>query len=296
MIDNQIYFHNVASLEPAKGTLGVILQRFPKLVRDSLGTDEVQRGRYVANYSTGCEMRFVTASDMIRITLSAPMEGGNIIVYNGDFVHSIHYLPQGGVHTLHLEKNERFHQVDWDSIHKGRFSHEVWRVAVSRHHIASAGFTVVFHDLETFGHGHRPPHVNEMPSLQWIAYGSSITHGSGATMHHNAYVQHAARRLGVDVMNKGMGGSCFCEATMSEFLIQSQWDIATLELGVNMRELFTTEEFRARAFYLVDQMSRSGKPVFLITIYPNSAVYLHNTSYKFRKDSCEAFMYAPNKE
>jgi lysophospholipase L1-like esterase len=277
MIADNIVFHNTAELEQAHGVSGLILQRFPQKVRYALGTETRPNGRYVAEQSTGCEIRFVTEARILRVVLSATLAEGDVVVYNGDFVHSVHRLTPGRVHTLQLEKNPRFFEVQPEALRTGRFSPNVWRIGISRNYEAGIGVQVAFHHLETFGHEYRPPHADEVPYQTLLAYGSSITHGSGATVHHNAYIQQTARRLGFDILNKGMGGSCLCEAVMADFLAGHQgWDVAALELGINMRESFTTEEFTSRARYLIEQIvtKNPGKPVFLITIFPNSSDHL----------------------
>ncbi|SFL35713.1 Lysophospholipase L1 [Paenibacillus sp. 1_12] len=277
MIFNDLEFHNVAHLQQAHGVSGLLLQRFPQKIRYALGTEDRPNGRFVAEQSTGCEIRFVTEARILRVVLTATLGEGDVVIYNGDYVHSVHRLVPGRVHTLQLEKNVRFGEVHKQALDTGRFSSDVWRIAISRNYEAGIGFQVAFHHLETFGHAHRPPHPQELPGKTLLAYGSSITHGSGATVHHNAYIQQTARRLGFDILNKGMGGSCLCEAEMADFLAdQPAWDVATLELGVNMREIFSTEEFKSRARYLIEQIvtKNIGKPVFLITLFPNSSDHL----------------------
>ncbi|MGG1514294.1 SGNH/GDSL hydrolase family protein [Paenibacillus oryzisoli] len=280
MLFENMQFHNVEELEPSATLPGFILQRFPKEVRHRFGREGDQRGRFIAAMSTGCEIRFVTASPVIRITLSAPITGGDIVVYNGDYVHSVHRLEPGVPTTLHLEAPAGFKEVLPASLRQGgRFSPDVWRVFVSRSYLGGPGFQVAFHRLETFGYEYRPPLPSEMPARRWIAYGSSITQGSGATVHHQAYIQQAARRLGLDVLNKGMGGSCLCEPEAADFLAaHNDWDVATLELGVNMRGHFTCGEFMARASYLIERMAgqQPGKPIFLLNIFPNSADFLRD--------------------
>lgn len=274
MIYNQLAFHNVAELEEADGLPGRILQRFPKEVRNGLGHGSYERGRFIAQASTGCEIRFVTDAEMIRITLSATVEDGDVVVYNGDYFHSMHRLRTGVTETLQLDKPALFGMMKPEVLEQGRFSPHVWRIVISRNYYPGLAFQAAFHRLETFGHEVRPPRSEELPARTILAYGSSITHGSGATVHHNAYIQQTARRLGADVMNKGLGGACLCEKGIADYLIHhGGWDMATLELGVNMREMFTPDEFEERARYLVEGMlaHHPGKPVALISIFPNSA-------------------------
>jgi hypothetical protein len=281
VIFDRMEFHNTAELETVSGMHGRRLQRFPKEVRESFGAGSYQRGRFIAQASTGCEIRFVTEAEFIRITLSATVEDGDVIVYNGDYFHSLHRLKTGVIQTLHLDKPDRFDAVRSDVLNQGRFSPNVWRIVISRNYYPGLAFQVAYHHVETFGHVLRPPRQEELPVRRLLAYGSSITHGSGATVHHMAYIQQAARRLGMDLHNKGMGGSCLCEPAMAEYLMHHRdWDIATLELGVNMRGLFSPDEFEERARYLVEGMLQHnpGKPVVLISIYPNSSDALKDVS------------------
>lgn len=118
----------------------------------------------------------------------------------------------------------------------------------------------------------RPPDAAELPDLTMLSYGTSITHGSAATAFHLTYVAQAAWRLGVDLVNLGVGGACLCEPAFGEHIGgRADWDVATLALSVNMiARGFTIEEFTDRATYLVKQVvrERPSRPVFCITIYP----------------------------
>ncbi|MNI07145.1 GDSL-like Lipase/Acylhydrolase [compost metagenome] len=269
MIYNQLEFHNVVELEESKQSPGLRLHRYPREVRDRLST----RGSYISTQSSGCEIRFVTDAEAVRLTISSLEEDGDLIVFKGDYFHSNHRLQAGVKHTLLLEEPERFKQESLDrklaedlSL---SFSPHVWRIMTCR-------YTAVFHELDTFGRHVRPPHQDEVPKLRWLAYGSSITHGGAAIHYYNCYVQQAARRLGIDVLNLGLSGSCLCEKEAADFIAdRDDWDLATLELGVNMRTRFTPEQFRERAQYLIQTVIQKHphKPVVIITIFPNAATY-----------------------
>ena len=63
---------------------------------------------------------------------------------------------------------------------------------------------------------------------------------------------------------------------MAEYLASATWDFATLELGVNMTDHATTEEFKQLACALIDTI-HEGNPsrlIFAIDIYPNRADFL----------------------
>jgi lysophospholipase L1-like esterase len=154
-----------------------------------------------------------------------------------------------------------------------RFSANVWRLAVNQDALVS------YHHIESFGHVLRPPAADETPKRTWLTYGSSITYGANTLHSPNAYVQHAANLLGVDVLNKVLPGSCLCEPQMANWLgILPDWHFATLELGVNLAELATPAEFEERARFLLQTLHRSRpeSPIFVLNIFPNRADHLRD--------------------
>ncbi|WP_028549728.1 SGNH/GDSL hydrolase family protein [Paenibacillus sp. UNC451MF] len=274
-----IRFHNVVELEQKELLPGLRLQRFPKHVRHSLS----ENGRTKAVQSNGCELRFVTEAKHVRVTLASLETNGRVLVFRGDFFHSSHNLQAGVPHTIHLEIPERFADVEPDRLHNGAFSSKVWRIFCER-------FNAVFYDVDAFGHEVRPPSKEEVPRLTFVAYGSSITQGAGALSHYNGYIQQAARRLEVDALNLGLSGSCHCEKEVADHIAEREdWDLAFLEIGVNMMSSVPVEEFSRRATYLLDTIigKHPDKPIFLTTIYPNRASYFkdqsHTASENFKK-------------
>ena len=265
MEQDGIYFHNVEVLERKGMVPGVLLQRFPEQVRLGLGQGDHERGRFFAQVSTGCELRFVTDAYFFRLSLSSYLQDTHVMIYCGDFLHSVHTIEAGRVTTLHIEVPVSLqNSAPW--VKEGhRFDSHVWRVLF---HKQSCG---IFCELDTFGHKVRPPKKEEQPQKRWLAYGSSITFGGDVHLASNVYVQQAARRLGVDVENKAVAGSCFCDACMIEYLTgKKDWDFCTLELGINMLNRFTVEEFAQRTRKLITGMlaSRPGCPVAVITAFP----------------------------
>ncbi len=147
---------------------------------------------------------------------------------------------------------------------KARFAPTVWRVVAN-------GATVVYHDVDGVGAPIRPPIPVEKPGTRWLAYGSSITNATPG------YVEHAARHVGVDLYNKGLSGSCLCEPEVAAYLAEAEeWDVATLELGVNMRGGFSADQFESRARALIETIrsKAEARPMVLIDIFPNSDDYL----------------------
>lgn len=52
---------------------------------------------------------------------------------------------------------------------------------------------------------------------------------------------------------------------------ECEWDFATCEWGVNMRGSVEPDDFRQRVHGCLDHFVPTGKPVFLITIFPSNA-------------------------
>ncbi|MFD0677835.1 MULTISPECIES: SGNH/GDSL hydrolase family protein [unclassified Paenibacillus] len=271
MQHKDVYFHNVTELEQRPHLPGLRLHRFPRQVRHSL----TEKGRTKAVQSNGCELRFVTEAKHVQVVLASQDTNGKVLVFKGDFFHSSHQLEAGVVTTIQLEEPERFAQVFPDKLNNRAFSSKVWRIFFER-------FSAVFYDIDAFGFEVRPPHKHEMPQLTLLAYGSSITQGAGALSHYNGYVQQAARRLEIDALNLGLSGSCFCERELSDHIAErNDWDMAYLEIGVNMRAVVPVEEFERRSSYLLDRIieRQPEKPVFLTYIYPNRATYFSDYSH-----------------
>jgi len=251
---------NVAALEERAGWPdGVQLQRFPAEVRRAM-----ERGMLVAQEATGCEVRFVSTAPRVCVTVTAPDGDGEVYVFRGDYIHSTHRLSAGVTRTLLLDRpvQRAFDLPEFAGA--SPWSPEVWRVRFGR----SSG---LLHAVEALdGSPTRPPAMDEMPRLRWLAYGSSITHSHGL----HGYPFHAARHLGADVSNLGLSGSCLMESAVADHLAaRTDWNFATFELGVNMRDAFSEEEFARRARYLVEKVAATGRRFFLMTMFPTAVTH-----------------------
>lgn len=274
MIEHGVEFHNTVELEPAPGG-GFMLRRLPRAARQVL----TPLGRMVAQDSAGCEIRFVTEAESFRLAVStqtsclAPFElnGQELVIFKGAYQHSTVRLEPGKVNHLHITDiggptRAAFLDIKPDVRDTAYFPHTVWRFLFGR-------YAAVFHELDTYGYPVRPPTPAERPAKRLLCYGSSITNGASPSLYHLCYAQGTARLLGMDLLNLGLSGSCMCEPEMADHLAsRDDWDVMTLELGVNMRQSFTPDQFRARSRYLVERLiaKHPRKPLALITLYPNA--------------------------
>ena len=198
--------------------------------------------------------------------MEAVRENVSITVFLGDIVYKKYILKAGVKTTLQLEKNIAFDKVSSEVLEKlnRRFPVSLWRIYISN------DSNCILYDINGLDGFVRPPMFNELPEKKWLAYGSSITHGCWTDDTSNSYIQVAARMLGVDVMCKGMSGSCKCEREMANYIKQADWDFATFELGVNMYNN-KTKEFKKRVHYLINEVYKANpdKKIFVITPFPS---------------------------
>lgn len=270
MIYNNIEFFNIAELRD-NGKGGKSILRFPYETTKNMFSD------YSASCCRGCELRFVTESDKIQLTVCADDDASaKVMIYRGDYYIKTVPLAAKKNTVIDLETPERFGWVEKEAIVRWRFSPDVWRI------IFDTGLAS-FHSIDTFGKSIRPPRKDEVPSKKWLAYGSSITFGVDAFTNTTSYAQQAAYRLGIDVLNKACSGACAVEDITADYFAEEDWDFATLEIGINMRNVITPEEFERRSIYMIDKLTEThpDRKIFVITILPNHSMRtIVNSVYK----------------
>jgi len=255
-------FHNVAEAEPLPNLPGLLLQRFPRNIRERLNNAARQSGQD----NSGVEIRFKTTAPQVRVTVTAHLgEEGEAVFYKGAFEWMRYKLPQGVTLTLSLPYvGGMFDGQPRGITHCGGFSSEIWRFCFQR-------CAVRYHGIDTFGHPLLPLEPGDVPRLRWLAYGSSITHNCL-----DGHVFMAAKLLEVDVANKGLGGGCHAEPETAEFIAAQEWDFLTAELGINMISDYTLEAFaeQVKRFLRIVRAAHPRKPIVLISPYRNG----HETS------------------
>jgi len=276
MIYKNMEFHNVDHLEQVPGMNGLKLHRFPEHFSKELGITKNHNGRFRAERPHGCEIRFVTEAEYFDIALTAMEADIDIILYYGDFMHSKHTLKAGVCTVLHVSNPEIYNTIEKNKLPKARFAPNVWRILFGLN-----GY-VYFNYLNTFGCSYRPPYASEKPEKVWAAYGSSITCGSVTSLYSNCYINQAAIRLGYDVLNKGLSGSCLCEKIVIDYLSELKVDLLSMEIGVNMVLFFDEREFRDRTEYLLSKILTSpAKEIYIITMFPNKGLIAKDVHSKY---------------
>ena len=239
---------------------------------------ESEQGKNKSLGFTGVELRFVMKSDEVTIRMRTTGEPGVFHVYRGSI--------QGGWQDHEVGKNIGNEFTDFvikkseniavlDKISKEfnyPFSPEVVRVIFDR-----GTFGGVFEILEVIGDV-EPPSDSQIPEKTLLAYGSSITHGSNSIDMSHSWVSVLAHNLKMDCRNLGMAGSCMMEPELIDYIASEgemgRWDIATLELGINVLE-WEEEKITKRVENTLKQIAgrNQDKAVFVISPFYNDDDY-----------------------
>ena len=255
---NKVEFYNVGAMEEIPGMGANGLMRIPVEVRNRLN----ERARFVGMDSIGTEIRFVTDAPNIDLYFSMTKpefdDYAEVRIYKGGFRVKVIKVQPGIPFFCRLNPPPAFQVCSTESINDQAFSPNVWRV------VCGNG-TCVFHGIDVHGHEIRAPRTDELPRVNWLAYGSSITQSNL-----DGYIYFAATQLGWQVQNKGFSGACQAENCLADYLIdECEWDVITCELGINMRGCYTPEEFKLRVDYIIQRLVDIGKPALMIGVFPN---------------------------
>ncbi len=266
MIYKNVEYHNVA--EVIAKDQGVTWKRFPSLVCNQL---ELDTAKVQCTGSTGVELRFIIKGDSAVIRMAAvpgtiPKVLNTFHVFHGAIQgswdeHEVNRYVDEEVTDFLIKRPDNLDILrritneagyDWDP--------EVVRVVFDRGHYRIVG---IYGDIEA-------PSREQMPRKTLMAYGSSITHGSNAYNRSNTWVSSVAHQLNMDARNLGMAGSCAMEPAVVDYIaeegVQGNWDLAILELGINVIA-WSDEKIRERVSYTLNQIAgrNPDKPVVVIS-------------------------------
>lgn len=263
MIWKNIEVHNIAEWVPTEA--GVTWRRVPRDVYSVM-----EKGGDTAKNSTGVELRFVIRSEqeatVVLRSLGTEDSVPTLQVYRGGLQggwadHEINRLVRleptririaRSPDIAHLRRCAAAAEDEWDP--------EVVRVIFDRGE----------YELLDVEGDVAPPRPEQVPRRVLLAYGSSITHGSNSICASGAWVSQVARRLGTDARNLGMAGSCAMEDAFARYLaeegVRGAWDVATLELGINVLD-WEPQKMRRRASDFIRRIGEANpeKPVFVIS-------------------------------
>lgn len=258
MIFQNIEFHNVEEMIECEK--GYRMFRIPSYVREKIN----ERARdEVSLYSTGVELRFRLKEDTATIILSVDdsEEAQVAYIYYGSFQGGWQYSSktiQKETRIIIPRNNNLDTLKDITKTSGLSFDPEVVRIVLP---YGTCYFVGVEGEVE-------PPLKEQVPSKTYLAYGSSITHGSLALAAPHTYPFRISQMLNCDYYNLGFAGSAHLETVMAEYIVsRNDWDFASVEMGINMLSSFSLELFEERVQKFIDILAKDPRPIFATSIF-----------------------------
>lgn len=259
MIYNNIDFHNIEEMK--KCEKGYMMFRLPSDVREHINR---QARDEVSLYSTGVELRFRIKGDSATIILSVDDNAEAQVAYiyygsiQGDWQCSSKTIQRQTRITIPRSKNLNIlKNVSMTS--NLPFDPEVVRIVLP---YGTCYFVGVEGEVE-------PPLSTQVASKTYLAYGSSITHGSLSLAAPHTYPFRIAQKLNCDYINLGFAGTAHLEKVMAEYIVsRKDWDFASIEMGINMLgSEFTIELFEERVEAFINILGDDPRPIFATSIF-----------------------------
>lgn len=257
MIFKNIELHDVAETVMTEDG-GYEMLRAPLEVEKHLS----ERGQIQNRGCTGVELRFVIKSGTARIKIS----GKSAVTFFGGVqsgwqtsVYTFSDTPEWVEIAPPDSRNlELYRRLSRESGYK--YDPSVIRILLN-------GKAVIY-DVEG---DVAPPDASLLPDRKFLAYGSSITHGSIAYVPCNTWVAQVASALGAAPYNKGYAGSAHLEPEMADWLATQDFDIATVSMGANVTA-YEPEKYRTHVKYYIEKMSSS---------HPDTPIFFIDTTYQY---------------
>lgn len=260
MIFQNIDFHNVEEIE--KTDKGYVMRRLPLHVRE-----KVNEGVKNNIFGTGIELRFkmtdgacdiILASDYLAEAPVASIFFGSI---QGGWEYSTKmiYENETVIHIEYPSNLEKLAKISKDN--ELAFSPEIVRVVLpytNCYYVGVEGKVL-------------PPSKEEVPSETYLAYGSSITHGSLGLMMPYSYPFRISQKLNCDYINMGFAGSALMEEELASYIVsRNDWTFASVEMGINAlsdKISLSDEQFEQRIDRFTKILGNDKRPVFATSIF-----------------------------
>jgi lysophospholipase L1-like esterase len=217
--------------------------RFPEALRRKLNP----AARIRSLGTAGAEIRFNLVGEEARITVVGTLYPTILQVYRGCFHEGWQCVNRPPL-TLTIRKAE-FLPLMQEQARKHRLPYDpdLVRVVLPWYHPIK--LLSIEGDVAL-------PRPDQTPSRKMLFYGSSITHGNCSILAAENYPMKVGRKLGMDVLNFGLGAGAYLEPEMADFLAdRDDWEMASLEMGINLIGSTPPEEFERRVDYFVSRIA-----------------------------------------
>ncbi len=260
MIYNDVELYNIQELLDGEDGSQVFC-RIPNDLR--LQLNDSAKNNAVA--TPGSELRFNLTGEQAKITLRNTGEQAVpavVEVYQGSFLISVHTIGTDSTEftVAHHPLSERLSELCQE--HQLPYDINLFRVILPWRPPCR---------LIGIEGGTSLPQPHQTPATKYLAYGSSITHGSTAVRPTGTYAMRTAQLLDVDLINLGFGGGAHLEPEMADYIAgREDWDFATLEMGINLLGSVDTDEFERRVSYFISTIAQAHPDqwVFCIDVFP----------------------------
>lgn len=255
-----IIFHNVEELEPTEN--GLLLRRVKAETRARIST-----GVNENCFATGVELRFTMPDGAVDLLLRAvpQAESATAHIFFGSFQGGWEYSSKNigadttRIHIAYPPKLASLRRVAAEQ--QLPFAPEVVRVVLPYVPVAFVGVEgrVAL------------PTPDQLPKKTYLAYGSSITHGSLCLIQPDSYVFRTAQALGVDYLNLGFAGNALMEEEMAKYIVsRKDWDFASVEMGINTTERpeqFPLDVFEETIDRFTAVLAADPRPIFATSFF-----------------------------
>ena len=269
MIFKNTELYNISEIEAAQnGSFNML--RVPKSVEKGLSPDAAERNKNCC----GAEIRFNLKGDKAKLKLRMP-EGSAAsratVLYG-----SIYSGWEEAVKTIYDRETEIVVSNPYDKEALKRLTEEnrlPFDSSLIRIMLEHSNVQLIDIEGDT-----KPPRKEQTPEKKYLAYGSSITHGSIGLNAPNTYPNRTAELLGAELINLGFAGSARLEKCMADYIAErNDWDFATLEMGINVLNI-EPGDYRERITYFIEKVAEShpDKKVFCIDIFYTHSDFVQN--------------------
>ncbi|HAS83292.1 MAG TPA: hypothetical protein DCS43_11625 [Verrucomicrobia bacterium] len=271
-----VELHNVGGITGAGDQAGIRISRLPHDVRERINPAAQKR----AWQGSGCEIRGMLADGgSARVVLMADDSDTTpamVSVYHGCFRGQAVLLKEEPTEIVIKTPSMIEFMETISRIKDLPFDPRLVRVRLPA--LNSSRILSIEGDL-------RYPAPGVTPKQTLLCYGSSITQGASAVPPEGTYAAQCARRLGLDLINLGFAGSAEMDAAISAHIAaRTDWDIAVLEMGINVRG-WPNEKFQEAVTRFVGTVvaAHPDKLIFCIDLFT------HYADFKASAPKAEAF-------
>ncbi len=266
-----VELHNVVDIFENEKTGGIGLSRLPLNIHDSLN----KNAPGMSKMSSACEIRaMLKEGGEAKIVLRAMNDNSVppiVSVWFGDFCDTTIVLENSDTELIIKQPNNIELMEELYKKENLGFNPRLLRIRLP--HIHTVNIISIEGDLSY-------PIENATPDKTLLSYGSSITHGASCIPPEGTYPAQCAYHLGYDVLNLGLGGAAQMEMSVAEHIAsRSDWDIATLEMGINVCN-WDNETFHKTAESFVAKIveAHPDKKIFCIDLFTYKADFSGDTT------------------